>query len=71
MVPFFQAFFFNKLVLQIEKRRECYKQLMDKKNKFSLYRQFEKAGLDMKKPHEPNITYRMVEMVLINIKSYY
>lgn len=61
----------SKLFTAIDKRRAYFKDMLDEKSMAGIYQCFIRAGMDENKLSERNITYRMVEKVLFDLKSYY
>ena len=45
--------------------------MMSSDTEFGVYQAFQRAGLNPKDLYEPNITYRMVEKVVFDIKAFY
>lgn len=70
-MPYLQLFFLGKLFSAVEKRQKYFKELLDTQSKSGIYQSFLRAGLHTKNLYEKNITYRMVEKVIMDIRGYY
>ena len=70
-MPVLQIFFISKLFAAIEKRKKYFKEILDEHSKSGMYQCFMRAGLDTKNLFSKNISYRMVEKVVMDIRAYY
>lgn len=70
-MPYLQLFFVSKLFHAVEKRHKHYREILNEDSKSGLYQCFLRAGLKTKNLYEKNITFRMVEKVVMDIKGFY
>eukprot|EP00347_Sterkiella_histriomuscorum_P020611 403337148 len=68
-MPYLQLFFFGKLFAAVEKREKYFKELLDDQAKNGIYQCFLRSGLQAKNLYEKNITYRMVEKVVMDMRG--
>lgn len=61
----------SKLFASVDKRKKYFKELLNEKAKSGIYQCFLRAGLDPNEQFTKNISYRMVEKVIMDFRAYY